>query len=118
MPPGVRRRPATGRRPPRCRTMSGADPATPISLARKATCAVGLACVMTLVVWAWAASRLPASWSVMHVSAAGHGGGSHALMHGGAGATSQIRGVSVADLTADPKRPADVSVTLVARQER
>jgi len=66
-----------------------------------------VACIATVAIlaplaWFWRASLLPSSYSVMPVGHAGHEG----------------HGRSVTMLTADLARPADVSVTLVARKER
>ena len=88
-----------------------------ISLARKVIASVGAVCLATMIGWAWAASRLPTSWSVMEMGSIELGGG-HASGHGGAVAAGRAGGTSVADLTADPARPADVALTLVARQQR
>ncbi|HET8987109.1 MAG TPA: multicopper oxidase family protein [Humibacillus sp.] len=88
-----------------------------ISLARKVIASVGAFCLVALIGWAWAASRLPASWSVMEMGTIALGGG-HASGHGGGAAAGRVGGTSVADLTADPARPADVTLTLVARQQR
>ncbi len=59
----------------------------------------------------WQASRMPDEYSVVDMGYADYGGGqvSHAGGH--------HAGVSVADLTADRDREADVTVDLVARQE-
>lgn len=62
------------------------------------------AAILAPLAWLWRASLLPDSYSVM-----GHG------EHSGHG---HNHGRSVATLTADPARPADVSFTLVARKER
>lgn len=98
--------------------MPGAERPERVSLSRRLASAVGLACVVALVGWAWGASRLPRAWSVMDMGSVELGGGGHALAHGGGASAGRVRGTSVVDLTADPARPADVSVTLVARQQR
>ncbi|NYJ08940.1 multicopper oxidase family protein [Petropleomorpha daqingensis] len=62
--------------------------------------------------WFWQDSLLPGTYSVMDMGYVDTGGGaaeSHA--HGDGG-------IDLRTLTADPDRPADVSVTLIARQER
>jgi FtsP/CotA-like multicopper oxidase with cupredoxin domain len=61
--------------------------------------------------WMWQQSLLPGSYSAMDTGYDDLGGGvSMAGMHHDA--------VSVTSLTADPSRPADVTVSLTARQER
>jgi len=64
-------------------------------------------------VWFWQASLMPETYSIMDMGTLETGGpvaGPHA---GHAG-----RGRGVESLTADPNRPADVSVTVTARKER
>lgn len=85
---------------------------------------LGLACVATTAVlgplgWMWQASLLPSAYSVMDMGYADHGGGpvGSSMTHGGHHQHTAAGG-SVASLTADPRRPADVSVTLTARQQR
>ncbi|WP_431902774.1 multicopper oxidase family protein [Nonomuraea sp. bgisy101] len=84
---------------------------------------VSIACGATVVVlgpliWLWQASLLPGTYSAMDMGYADYGGGPavSAMTHGGHGqhATAQ-RGVNA--LTADPRRTADVAVTLTARKE-
>jgi len=87
-----------------------------ISLPRKVIASVGAVCLATLIGWVWAASRLPPSWSVMEMGTVELGG--HSRGHEGGAAAGRVGGTSVADLTADPTRPADVALTLVARQQR
>jgi FtsP/CotA-like multicopper oxidase with cupredoxin domain len=81
--------------------------------------------------WFWQASLLPDTYSVMDMGyldygggpkpgqgghSAGHAGHSvHGSSHGAAGTESAT---SVDDLTAEPDRPADVRVELVAREEQ
>jgi len=83
------------------------------------------ACFATAVVlgpltWLWATSLLPDSYSAMDMGYADYGGGpSHAMNashQGDAGTHSS--GVDIATLIADPARPADVEVDLVARKEQ
>jgi FtsP/CotA-like multicopper oxidase with cupredoxin domain len=59
----------------------------------------------------WQASLLPDSYSVMDMGYADYGGGSETM------ADHHLMGTSVADLVADPDRPADVRVTLTVRKE-
>jgi len=80
-----------------------------------------LACLATAVIvvpvgWLWWASLLPESYSVMDMGYTDLGGGpvperatGHEGMHSGA--------ASIVSLKADPARPADVRVNLVARKE-
>ena len=77
--------------------------------------------VLAPLAWLWHASRMPSGYSVMEMGYLDLGGGpggpgeeSHRHASGGAGAVA----TSVADLVADPERDADVTVDLVARQER
>jgi FtsP/CotA-like multicopper oxidase with cupredoxin domain len=72
--------------------------------------------------WLWQASLPPGTYSVMDMGHADYGGGpvgnsTAAMVHGGHGAHAAA-GRSVASLTADPHRPADVAVTLTARKQR
>jgi FtsP/CotA-like multicopper oxidase with cupredoxin domain len=60
----------------------------------------------------WQASLLPSSSSVMDMGYADYGGGPRTMTD------HRRNGVSVADLVADPDRPADVDVTLTVRKER
>ena len=60
----------------------------------------------------WQASLLPDSYSVMDMGYADYGGGPKTMTH------HDLMGRSVADLVADPDRPADVRVTLTVRKER
>ncbi len=59
--------------------------------------------------WFWQQSLMPSTYSVMDMGYVDYGGGPKSV-HGHHG------GTSVADLVADPKREADVTVDLVARQ--
>ena len=83
------------------------------------------ACLATAVVlgpltWLWAASLLPDSYSAMDMGYADYGGGpsqvTSAPHQGHTGMHSS--GVDIATLIADPDRPADVEVELVARKEQ
>lgn len=94
-------------------------------LVRRAVVGVAVATALGAGALAWS-STLLGEYSVMAMGD-GHSGGGHAdhAQHGegagGAAAASDAFGaageVSVTALTADPDRPADVSVELVARQE-
>lgn len=85
------------------------------------SCAATVAVVGPLI-WFWQASLLPDSYSVMDLGYADYGGGSMAgsrmvgdtMTHAGPPETAR----SVESLTADPRRPADVTVTLTARKQR
>jgi len=85
-----------------------------------------LAVAATLVVvvplgWLWQDSRVPGTYSVMSMGYLDYGGGPHGdAMAGmpGMGGSSGAQQVSVADLVADPRRPADVTVDLTARRGR
>ena len=95
-------------------------------LVRRAAVGVAVATALGAGVLAWS-STLLGEYSVMamggsHDGHDGHGGhAQHGAGAGGASATSEAVGsagdVSVTALTADPDRPADVRVELVARQE-
>ena len=65
--------------------------------------------VLAPIAWFWQDSLLPDTYSAMEHGYADTGGG-HAVHSG--------HGRDVTTLTADPGRPADVSVTLTARRER
>ena len=67
------------------------------------------AVVLLPLAWFWQQSLLPSTYSVMDMGYVDHGGGPAAqhLHHGG---------TSVKDLVADPRRAADVTVDLLARQ--
>jgi FtsP/CotA-like multicopper oxidase with cupredoxin domain len=73
---------------------------------------VATAAVLAPIGWFWQGSRLPSTYSVMDMGYADYGGGSQTMTH------HELMGRSVASLTADPGRKADVSVTLTARKER
>jgi FtsP/CotA-like multicopper oxidase with cupredoxin domain len=89
-----------------------------------------VACLASLAVlvplgWFWQASLLPGSYSVMDMGYMDYGGGPRASgatagmdMDGGDGTMRMAAAPrrSVTDLVADPDRPADVRVHLVARQ--
>ncbi|MEU7898429.1 multicopper oxidase family protein [Nonomuraea sp. NPDC049152] len=76
------------------------------------------AVVLGPLIWLWQASLLPGTHSAMDMGYADHGGGpvGSSVTHGGHGqhATAQR---SVMALIADPRRTADVAVTLTARKE-
>jgi FtsP/CotA-like multicopper oxidase with cupredoxin domain len=75
--------------------------------------------VLVPLAWLWQASRMPSEYSVMEMGYADYGGGpeenSEQDGHGGDGEHG-TDATSVPDLIADPDRPADVSVDLVAEQ--
>jgi FtsP/CotA-like multicopper oxidase with cupredoxin domain len=61
--------------------------------------------------WMWQSSLLPDSYSVMDMGYPDYGGGSATMTD------HHLMGTSVADLIADPARPADVRLTLTARKQ-
>lgn len=69
--------------------------------------------VLVPIAWMWQSSLLPNSYSMTDMGRADYGGGpaSHQGHSGG-------HGVSVTSLVTDRDRPADVEVTLTARQEK
>ncbi|MEO7981227.1 MAG: multicopper oxidase family protein, partial [Sporichthyaceae bacterium] len=73
---------------------------------------VAAVAVLGTLAYYWQASLLPGSYSVMDMGYADYGGGATTM------ADHHARGRSVADLVADPARPADVRVTLTVRKER
>ena len=92
-----------------------------------------IACLATAVLvvplaWFWQASLLPDTYSVMNMGYLDYGGGPEPAQpaHGHAGhSAGQVAahagphspgGRSVDDLAADPDRPADVRVEIVARE--
>jgi len=103
--------------------------------ARRLAAVLGIIAV-ALVGWAWWASVMPGSYSVMEMGRPDFGGGpgaaSHATSGHGAPAVAAAAGLgskpgaagdrpdatSITDLVADSERPADVHVELVARAER
>ena len=71
--------------------------------------------------WLWQASLTPASYSVMDMGTADYGGGARieTLEHAGHGGHDHGPPPrSITELVADPKRPAEVRVRLVTRQEQ
>lgn len=66
--------------------------------------------VLGPLIWLWQDSLLPASYSVMDLGYADHGGAAGAH-------TQHLAGSQAPARTVDPGRPADVSVTLEARRE-
>jgi FtsP/CotA-like multicopper oxidase with cupredoxin domain len=76
--------------------------------------------------WMWQASRMPAAYSVMEMGHLDYGGGA-GLNPGAGGHSGHGQGNghdhhsgparSITDLVADPRRPADVRVDLVTRQQ-
>jgi FtsP/CotA-like multicopper oxidase with cupredoxin domain len=90
-----------------------------------AACLASLAIIAPLA-WMWNASRMPGEYSVMETGyldygggprTAGDGAGDHDLAGVPMGHGDAAAPVSVADLVTDPRRPADVRVDLVAREE-
>jgi FtsP/CotA-like multicopper oxidase with cupredoxin domain len=88
--------------------------------------AVPIVAARSLVVplaWYWVHSLTPGRYSVMSMGYADPGRtgpdlmGGMAGMHSGHAATGTVRARSVTDLIADPRRPADVRVDLVTRQQ-
>jgi FtsP/CotA-like multicopper oxidase with cupredoxin domain len=73
---------------------------------------VATAALLAPLAYFWHASLLPDSYSVMDMGYADYGGGPSTMTH------HDLMGRSVASLVADPKRPADVRVTLTVRKER
>src|SRR5919198_3902404 len=89
-------------------------------LRRAAACAATVV-VLGPLIWLWQDSLLPRTYSVMDMGYPDYGGGRvSGSAHGGHGGHGghTIGERSVTSLTADPRRPADVSVTLTARKER
>ncbi|WP_426324935.1 multicopper oxidase family protein [Microbacterium sp. E-13] len=81
------------------------------------------AVAVALVGWMWWASVLPGSYSALDMGVPDFGGGHGAPTpgahgHAAAAVPAGADTTSVADLVADPDRPADVRVELVARAER
>ena len=74
--------------------------------------------VVAPLAWMWQDSRLPSTYSVMDMGHVDLGGGALPVRLAGGHAHHGGDGPNVADLVADPDRPADVRVTLIARQER
>ncbi|HEY6683304.1 MAG TPA: multicopper oxidase family protein, partial [Propionibacteriaceae bacterium] len=72
--------------------------------------------------WMWLASMMPSAYSVMDMGYPDYGGAQPDLtMAGHAHHQSGHRSIptrSITDLVADPSRPADVRIDLVARQQR
>ena len=86
------------------------------------------AIALVVVGWAWWASILPGTYSAMDMGVPDYGGGPastapHVGTHGDSAADADTAAAgrattSVTDLVADPSRPVDVRVELVARAER
>ncbi|MEO7586746.1 MAG: multicopper oxidase family protein, partial [Arachnia sp.] len=73
-------------------------------------------------VWLWAGSLMLAGYSVLDMGYPDYGGGSSVMGHGEHSMDEDAMGDrmpsrSVTDFVADPGRPADVTFTLVARQQ-
>ncbi|HJT94357.1 MAG TPA: multicopper oxidase family protein [Mycobacterium sp.] len=73
---------------------------------------VASALILVPLGWFWQQSLLPSTYSVMDMGYVDYGGGPRGSGHTG------HSGTSVKELVADPDRPADVKVDLVARQGR
>jgi FtsP/CotA-like multicopper oxidase with cupredoxin domain len=89
------------------------------SRVRLAVACTATAIILGPLVWLWQASLMPDGYSVMNMGYADRGGGPEGsvMAYGGHGHHA-MAGRSVTALTADPGRPADVTVTLTARKER
>ncbi len=89
------------------------------SRVRLAVACAATAVVLGPLVWLWQASLQPDAYSVTDMGYADSGGGpvGSSTAQGGHGQHA-MAGRSVASLTADPRRPADVTVTLTARKRR
>jgi FtsP/CotA-like multicopper oxidase with cupredoxin domain len=81
--------------------------------ARVAVAAAATAAVLVPLGWLWQASLLPDRYSVREMGYADDGHGVHHPGHG-----HPATGRSVTSLIADPRRPADVAVALIARTQR
>jgi FtsP/CotA-like multicopper oxidase with cupredoxin domain len=79
---------------------------------RLAVAGVAAVAVLAPLTWAWQDSLLPGTYSAMDMGYVDTGDGSAPTGHEHHG------GPDVTSLTADPGRPADVSVTLLAQRER
>lgn len=75
--------------------------------------------ILAPLAWLWQASLTPATYSVMDMGSLDYGGGpgSEAQEHAGHGHHHGPPPRSITELVVDPRRPADVRVTLVTRQE-
>jgi FtsP/CotA-like multicopper oxidase with cupredoxin domain len=79
---------------------------------RLAAASAATALLIGPLVWFWQASLLHDAYSIMDTGYVDNGG------HDGGHGNHAMAGRSVTSLTADPRRPADVAVTLTARKER
>jgi FtsP/CotA-like multicopper oxidase with cupredoxin domain len=83
---------------------------------------IAAAAVLGPLAWLWQSSLQPGTYSMMDVGDPDYGGGpaDGSMMHDmpGMPAGHLMAGRPVTALTADPGRPADVAVTLVARKQR
>jgi FtsP/CotA-like multicopper oxidase with cupredoxin domain len=84
---------------------------------RLAVACVATAVILGPLIWFWQGSLLPKAYSVMDMGYADQGSPAASMRHVGHGQHAAA-GRSVASLTADPGRPADVTVTLTARKQR
>jgi FtsP/CotA-like multicopper oxidase with cupredoxin domain len=78
---------------------------------RLAVAVVATLAVVAPLAWMWSNSLLPDAYNMMDLGYVDNGGGPAHGEHSG-------HGRSVTSLTADPSRPADVTVTLTARKQR
>ncbi|GAA2413251.1 multicopper oxidase family protein [Nonomuraea africana] len=93
---------------------------------RLAVAYAATAAVLGPLIWLWQDSLLPEAYSVMDMGYADYGGGpSGSMEHSGGGASAhggharqEGAGRDVTQLIADPDRPADIAVTVVARKQR
>ena len=69
--------------------------------------------LLAAIAWLWFGSLVPSRYSVLEMGAADYGGGPGSFLHDHTAVPGQPR-VSVTSLVADPARPADVRVDLVA----
>ncbi|MGW3347140.1 multicopper oxidase family protein [Nonomuraea rubra] len=95
---------------------------------RLAVAYAATAAILGPLVWLWQGSLLPDSYSVMTMGYADYGGGPHGSSSPTAPGTGAVAhhehvpqaesGRDVSRLIADPDRPADVALTIVARRQR
>ncbi|MFI9840866.1 multicopper oxidase family protein [Nonomuraea sp. NPDC051941] len=93
---------------------------------RTAVACAATAAVLGPLIWLWQASLLPSAYSVMDMGYADYGGGprgaqnhgAHAMGGAATHAPAQHGGRDVTELIADADRPADVTMTVVARKQR
>ncbi|MFC7109605.1 multicopper oxidase domain-containing protein [Nonomuraea rubra] len=95
---------------------------------RLAVAYAATAAILGPLIWLWQGSLLPDSYSVMTMGYADYGGGPHASSSPTAPGAETVAhhehvpqaesGRDVSRLIADPDRPADVAMTIVARRQR